>query len=152
RECVEGTASRSKVGHDGDLLGVRPYRRVDAPRRIHWGQTARYDRLIVCELQSNARPLVQVVLDADPAMHAGDGPHGSREWAVRVAASLCEGWLEQGAEVMLVLPGRVVPADGGRRQRRRVLDALARLPDDARTPLAELLALPECRSFEGVQV
>ena len=52
---VEGNVSRSKVGTHGDVLGVRPYRRGDSPRRIHWSQSARQDRLIVCELQSNSR-------------------------------------------------------------------------------------------------
>jgi hypothetical protein len=42
---------------------------------------------------------VQVVLDTDPAVHAGAGPGCSREWAIRVAASFCRGWLEQGARV-----------------------------------------------------
>ena len=31
---VEGSVSRSKVGTNGDVLGVRPYRRGDSPRRI----------------------------------------------------------------------------------------------------------------------
>src|SRR5690242_18048796 len=37
---VEGNVSRNKVGSSGDVLGVRPYRRGDSPRRIHWGQSA----------------------------------------------------------------------------------------------------------------
>ena len=68
---VEGNVSRNKVGSNGDVLGVRPYLRGDSPRRIHWSQSARHDRLIVCELQANARPVIQLVLDADPRVHAG---------------------------------------------------------------------------------
>ena len=71
---VEGSVSRNNVGSNGDVLGVRPYRRGDSPRRIHSAQTARHDRLIVCELQCNARPIIQLVLDADPDVHSGDGP------------------------------------------------------------------------------
>ncbi len=58
---VEGNVSRSMVGTQGDVLGVRSYRRGDSPRRIHWGQSARHDRLIVCELESNSRPVIQLV-------------------------------------------------------------------------------------------
>ena len=151
---VEGNVSRNKVGSNGDVLGVRPYRRGDSPRRIHWGQSARHDRLIVCELQSNARPVIQLVLDADPRVHAGDGPDGSREWAIRIVASLAKGWLEAGAQVGAVWDGQVIPPASGQRQLHRLLDGLARLPDDTGT-VAGRRRWPgrRCRGFrDGLQV
>jgi uncharacterized protein (DUF58 family) len=150
---VEGNVSRSKVGTNGDVLGVRPYRRGDSPRRIHWGQSARHDRLIVCELQSNSRPVIQIVLDADPRVHAGTGPDSSREWAIRVAASFAKGWLEDGAQVGLAWGGYDIPPASGQSQLHKILDALAGLPDGCDKPLAEVLACPRCRGFrDGLQV
>jgi uncharacterized protein (DUF58 family) len=150
---VEGNVSRNKVGSTGDVLGVRPYRRGDSPRRIHWGQSARHDRLIVCELQSNTRPLIQLVLDAEPRVHAGQGPDSSREWAIRIVASLAKGWLEAGAEVGAVWQGQLIPAASGLKQAHRLLDGLARLPLSGGPSLAEMLAGPACRDFtSGLQV
>jgi uncharacterized protein (DUF58 family) len=150
---VEGNVSRSKVGSNGDVLGVRPYRRGDSPRRIHWRQSARHDRLIVCELQANARPVVQLVLDADPAAHVGQAPDGSREWAIRIVASLAKGWLAAGVEVGAVWNGQVIPAASGSKQLNALLDALAKLPDSTGTPLRETMSGPACRSFtDGLQV
>jgi uncharacterized protein (DUF58 family) len=150
---VEGNVSRSKVGTNGDVLGVRPYRRGDSPRRIHWGQSARHDRLIVCELQSNARPVIQLVLDADPRVHAGAGPNSSLEWAVRVVASLAKGWLEDGAQVGLAWAGQDIAPASGRPQLHKILDALAGLSDECDKPLAEVLTCPRCRGFrDGLQV
>ncbi|QJW97045.1 DUF58 domain-containing protein [Frigoriglobus tundricola] len=150
---VEGNVSRSQVGTSGDVLGVRPYRRGDSPRRIHWGQSARHDRLIVCELQSNSRPVIQLVLDADPRVHAGRGPNGSREWAVRIVASFAKGWLEDGARVGVAWGGCDIPPASGPAQLQTILDALAALPDDTPQPLAEVLACPRCRGFrDGLQV
>jgi uncharacterized protein (DUF58 family) len=150
---VEGNVSRNKVGSNGDVLGVRPYRRGDSPRRIHWGQSARHDRLIVCELQANARPVVQLVLDTDPAVHVGHGPDSSREWAIRIVASLAKGWLAAGVEVGAVWNGQVIPAASGSKQVNALLDALARLPDTSGTPLHETLRIAACRSFtDGLQV
>jgi uncharacterized protein (DUF58 family) len=126
---LEGAVSRSKAGNSGDVLGVRPYRRGDSPRRIHWAQSARHDRLIVCELQSSARPMVLIALDDEPSHHRGE----SREWAIRVCASLCESWLEQGAEIALWLRGHVIGPAAGQQHRQRLLDALARLPDEPGT-------------------
>lgn len=150
---VEGNVSRHKVGTSGDVLGVRPYRRGDSPRRIHWGQSARHDRLIVCELQANARPVVQLVLDTDPASHVGRGPDSSREWAIRIAASLARGWLVAGVEVGGVWQRQVIPPAAGPRQISALLDSLARLPDAEGPPLQATLALPACRGFSsGLQI
>ncbi len=152
-ECqLDGNVSRSKVGSNGDVLGVRPYRRGDSPRRIHWGQSARHDRLIVCELQSNARPLVQLILDADADVHVGAGADSSREWAIRILASLAEGWLEEGVEVSGLWNDTFIPSSAGAGQARTILDSLACLPDSS-PKLVELLQHPACRSFsQGLQI
>jgi uncharacterized protein (DUF58 family) len=151
-ELVEGNVSRHKVGTSGDVLGVRPYRRGDSPRRIHWRQSAKHDRLIVCELQPNARPVIQIVLDTDPRVHSSDGPEGSREWAIRIAASFAKGWLEEGAQVTAVWDRQGIPPASGPIQMRRLLDGFARLGDDSPT-LSEILSSPVCRGFDaGVQV
>jgi uncharacterized protein (DUF58 family) len=150
---ITGSVSRNQVGSHGDVLGVRPYRRGDSPRRIHWAQSARHDRLIVCELQADMRPVVQLVLDADPSSHTDTAPDGSREWAIRIVASLAQGWLEEGAQVGAVWGGQVVPAASGHAQLQKLLDGLARLSDARTATLEQTLALPACRGFrDGVQV
>lgn len=143
----EGTVSRSKVGSDGESIGVRPYRQGDSPRRIHWGQSAKSDRLIVCELQSAARPSVQLILDTSLNSYVGD----TREWAIRVFASFVEGWLADGVPVAAIIGLQQFPAASGRSQRDRVMDALAKLGADG-APLSEVLSQPHCRAFDGVQV
>lgn len=139
-DVAEGNVTRSRVGSTGDVLGVRPYRRGDSPRRIHWAQSAKHDRLIVCELQSHSRPAVLLVLDADPTVHTpGDG--GSREWAIRVTASLAKGWVEAGARVGLAAAGVYVPPNAGGEHLNELLDALARIGETA-PPLDDVLADP----------
>jgi uncharacterized protein (DUF58 family) len=146
---VEGCVSAHKIGSMGDVIGVRPYRRGDSPRRIHWGQSARHDRLIVCELQSNARPAVQIVLDAAQDAHVGS----SREWAIRIAASLAKGWLQEGVPVGAVWGRQVVAATAGLVQVQQLLDGLALLPDDAGPSLGDLLTQPASREFrQGPQI
>ncbi|MGP0067629.1 MAG: DUF58 domain-containing protein [Isosphaeraceae bacterium] len=148
--AFDGLATRDCAGHSGDPRGVRPYRRGDPIRRVHWGLTARHGELIVRELQSNAVPRVRIVLDTRPAAHAGSGPGSSREWAIRVAASLAEGWIGQGAAVELVLDGKPVPSRGSARARTvTLLDALARLAPGGDRDLAELLSLAECQRSDG---
>lgn len=151
----EGAAMRDRAGHSGDLLGVRPYRRGDPLRRVHWPQTARNGELIVCELQECAVPKVQVVVDTHPEFHAGAGPDGSREWAIRIAASFVEDWIAQGANVEAVFAGRVIGPRGAsvRSKQAHVLDALATLGDEEFLRLPDLLGLPACRDFgRGLRV
>jgi uncharacterized protein (DUF58 family) len=118
---------------------------------VHWGLSARHGELIVREVQSNAVPRVRIVLDVHPAAHSGPGLDGSREWAIRVAASLAEGWIGQGAAVEVVFDGKFVSMRGGSGRARGafLLDALARLAPDTRVDLAGLLAEPRCRQYDG---
>ncbi|MGL6074049.1 MAG: DUF58 domain-containing protein [Fimbriiglobus sp.] len=135
-DVVEGNVTRNKVGSTGDVLGVRPYRRGDSPRRIHWAQSARHDRLIVCELQSQSRPVVMLILDADASVHT-PGENGSFEWAIRVAASLAKGWLEAGAQVGITAGDKVLSPQSGQAQTQKVMDLLAQL--EPTEPLGKVL-------------
>lgn len=149
---VEGHVARNQVGTSGDMMGVRPYRRGDSPRRIHWAQSARHDRLIVCELQTTTRPVLLLVLDTDRHVHLGSGPNASLEWAIRITASFAVGWLKQGAEVGLVCGTTELRAAAGAAQAKRILDALAVVTRDG-PPLATMLSCPQCRGFrDGLQI
>lgn len=141
-QTAAGTAVRNRAGDSGDFLGVRPYRRGDSLRRVHWPQTARSGQMVICEQQSHATPRVQVVLDTHPLAHGGAGATSSLEWAIRVAASFVVAWSTAGAEVELVLAAGPVAVPPGSLARRRAgwLDALARIQaDPAAPPLADWL-------------
>lgn len=134
----EGAAARTRAGSGGEFLGVRPYRRGDRLRLVHWGQTARQDRLIVREVQETVRPRVRIVIDTDLVAYDDLSPDGPREWAIRIAASLFVGWLDQGAKVGMVIGHRSFPiTSSSSGYRRLVLDALARIPDAEGQPLCD---------------
>lgn len=126
--------------HGHDLCGVRPYRRGDRLQHIHWGQTARHDQLLVRELQGPTRPRIQIVLHAPSNDFEDLSPTGPRESAIRVAASLFAGWLEQGASVGLeVGEHSFTPALASPFHRTRAMDALARLnAEETRTTASSL--------------
>lgn len=144
-EFHEGQVFRNKPGTAGDILGVRPFREGDSLRRIHWPQTARHGKLIVCERQTPGLPSIQIILDTHSEGHSGAGTDSSREWAIRIAASLAAGWLEQGAQIETVIQGKALAMAGGMGQKRKVLDALARIAATGDLTLTDLLQLPVCR-------
>jgi len=137
----EGSSFRDRPGNEGDPLGVRPYRRGDPLRLIHWPQTARHDQLILCERQSAASPRVWIVLDVDPEAHHDAPPDDTFEWSIRYAASLLESWMSRGAAVgLLAGTVRVRPSDARPAARRTaILDRLAEL-EVGGPPLSESLA------------
>lgn len=148
----EGKVSRNKVGTNGDVLGVRPYRRGDSPRRIHWAQSARHDRLIVCEIQANSRPVIQLVLDTFDEIHAGREENSTGEWAIRVAASFAKSWIEEGAEVGLLWGGGHLPPASGSNHLTKIMDTLAGL-QFGKTPLAQVMETSACQGFaDGLQI
>jgi uncharacterized protein (DUF58 family) len=148
----EGLVSMNKAGLSGDFYGVRPYIRGDSLRRIHWGQTARHGDLIICERQASACTHLQVVLALDPGAHEGRGSGGSREWVIRIAASLADCFLSQGSLVEMVIDERVIATGTGGSHRARLLDALAEVPPDQGVPLGGVLAQTACRNFRhGLQ-
>jgi len=123
-----GPCFLNKPGFHGDILAVRPYRRGDPLRRVHWPQTARHDRLIVCERQASWHPEITVWLDTTPDHHAGGGGHNTLERAIRAAASLCESWIDGGASVGLIAGDQAIEPDGGRAHKEYLLDVLALIP------------------------
>lgn len=145
---VDDRAVGRGVGASGDFCGVRPYRRGDSLRLVHWSQTARHDSFIVSERHAPVAPVVQIVVDTDASLPQALGSHGSIAWSVRAAAALLCRLVADGAVVELVAGaaglGRVAnPAampDG--------LTYLALL-QPAGQPLALSLARSECRHFRG---
>lgn len=141
----EALLAGRRPGTTGDLTGLRPYRRGDAVREIHWRQTARHGRLIVRERQSPATPRVSLVLDTDSMSYDGVS---HRERAIDTAASLLLKFARAGLTADLVAgvttvsgggPGGCGAAElGVRGALVGAMDHLARLGDDGPS-LAEVL-------------
>jgi len=149
---VDGTTMKNRVGHSGDLLALRSYRAGDPLKRIHWIQSARQERLIVCELQATAAPRVQVVLDLDSTVHGGSGETNTREWGIRTAASICLGMLRSGAAIGLVMSDREAQLVEIRSEA-ELLDRLARVRLTDGEPLEQVLNRGESLDFsDGLQI
>ena len=134
---VAGMLSNN-TGNEGDVLGVRPYRRGDSLRKVHWPLTARHDQLIVCEGQATARRTVRVTIDTRTAFHRGSITRGSLEWSIRIGATLCRQFHAHNSRVECMFGTRCLVAEAGPAGIQRLLDCLARLepePSDSKAPL-----------------
>lgn len=127
-ESREDRTSDRRAGDVGDILGTRGFRQGDSLRRVHWAQSARQGRLIVCERQMPTSCALRLVLDLEPTHHAGVGCERSLERLLRVTASIIESMHTQHSYVECVLGSRTLSVGTSAAELRMCLDALAAIP------------------------
>jgi len=116
-------ALRRGAGHD--LFSMRDYQPQDDLRHIDWKATARSRRLTVREFASEDERRITIVLDTRLSHGAGSDLPQRFERGVVQAASLLKHFVDERAEVRLVLGDDVGPFGSGTEQLYRCLRRLA---------------------------
>ena len=129
---------------------VRPYVPGDSFNRIHWRSTARLGEIQVKEFDLEQTADLWLFVDLDARVQTGEGDASTVEEAMRVAASIAHDAILENRAVGLTTSGHrlvSIPADRGPRQRQKIMQLLAAVEGDGRTPLAEVLltGLPKLR-------
>jgi uncharacterized protein (DUF58 family) len=93
------------LGRDISEAGLRDYIPGDNLRRINWRATARFDTLIVRQLEAAASDDWWIFVDLDEAAQAGSGQDSTLELSIILAASLANRGLNERRRVGLVLAG-----------------------------------------------
>jgi uncharacterized protein (DUF58 family) len=115
-------ALRRGAGHD--LFSLRDYQPQDDLRHIDWKATARSRRLTVREFTSEDEKRITIVLDRRLPPAPGDRLERFERGVVQ-AASLLKHFVDERAEVRLVLGAEVGPFGSGTEQLYRCLRRLA---------------------------
>src|SRR6185295_14223227 len=118
---------------------VRPYAPGDSMNRIHWRSTARHGEIQVKEFDLEQTADAWLILDLQRSVQTGRGDESTTEVAVRAVG------LTVSAHRLTV-----VPADRGARQRLKILQLLAAVEADGRTPLQEALVTGVSRLLRGM--
>ena len=132
---------------------VRPYAPGDSMNRIHWRTTAKTGEIQVKEFDLEQTADAWLFVDLEAAGEAGHGDESTTEVAVRAAASISDKALGENRAVGITVNAHrmtVVPADRGARQRLKILQLLAAVEADGRTPLAEALVTGVSRLRRGM--
>ncbi len=136
-------------GGGADIRTLRDFISGDDPRDLHWKQSARMRRWIVREREAERDRAVFLVVDN--ALENPDDPAALERF--EGAISRCAGQalmlLSRGADVGFQSRGVKVPPRAGRRQRSRILEALARLEA---VPPAKAPPFPPLRRGDHRQV
>jgi uncharacterized protein (DUF58 family) len=125
---------------------VREYRRGDNPRHIHWRSSAHHGELVVRQFDAVATSENWIVLDLDPAAHAGAGADHSFERAVEIAASIATRLVRAGLRCGLAgglqqdgSPLLLVPPNTGGAHLHLLMEALAQVQPACAEPYQSVL-------------
>jgi uncharacterized protein (DUF58 family) len=132
--AVGEQAYESRVGEEGDFLGLRSYRDGDSLKKIHWPQSARSGTLVVRESEKAVRQQLTVLVDVSDLFNqlrnAGVGTttaavHEMAEKRLRVALATTEALWSGGFSVRLQVGYQVWDTTGDRRNVQAFMDQMA---------------------------
>ncbi|MFL7794906.1 MAG: DUF58 domain-containing protein [Anaerolineae bacterium] len=131
---------RPHAGVGTEILGVRPFRSGDSPRRIHWRSVARTGRLISKEFVDESRPGLTLILDVCKHPYPLTmSKHTPFEWAVKVAVSIGDYTLRRSYPLHLLADDDAWPTPGGSVARLAMLEYLARVQPTGERSLTAVL-------------
>ena len=137
-----GQRASLKAGSALNFFGTRDYRHGDSLRFIHWPSTARQNRLIVKEFETDISSEVTILLDLHYYTLKGSGRETTLDYAVRIAASIARHAIHGANQVQVIGQGKEllhVPAGSGEFHLLTILDQLSKAAASGDTPLEDLL-------------
>ena len=142
----ESTARRRSHDLTPHAASVREYAYGDSLSRIHWQSTARTGRLMSKEFELGMASDVWVLVDLHRDVQAGELDESTDEYAVSIAASLAQKYIQGQLPVGLLAYGDeryLLPADTGMGQYERIMEYLAMSKSEGTLPLADVLSSEE---------
>lgn len=145
---LTGESSARRRSHDltPHAGSVREYAFGDSLSRIHWPSTARTGRLMSKEFELGMASDVWVLVDLHREVQAGDLDESTDEYAVSIAASMAQKYIQAQLPVGLLAYGDeryLLPADTGQVQFERIMEHLAMSKAEGDVSLAEVLSREE---------
>jgi len=120
-----GDRSAPRAGWGHELHALRPFRKGDDPRAIHWKKSAQTGALVFQERETEESLRLSIVLDNAVGRLASEAERERFERLVSEAATAAVDHLERGFEIELLTRDLRLPFGSGARQRRAALEALA---------------------------
>src|ERR1700682_4327976 len=121
---------------------IREYVPTDSVKRIHWASSARLGRLVSRSFETREGGVPWTVLSVEPAVHAGEAPESTLEYAMSLAASITDAGLRRGGAIGLVSNDSrlsIIEAARGDQQRKKLFEHFTLADADGTVPLATLL-------------
>jgi uncharacterized protein (DUF58 family) len=126
-----------RTGSGSELLDLRDYVPGDPPKMIAWKASARKDKLIIKEFESDVPVRCTMLVDTSQAVRLGPPGHNALARLVEIASAVAQAALANRDHVGLITfdeedSSYMAPA----RSKRHLIDLLRRLSDVGRLPVA----------------
>ena len=95
-----------RAGESADFHGIRPYVQGDDLRRVHWKATAHTGKMAIKEFEYRYTGAVQVILDLQHGVHAGQRDYATLESSITLAASMLNHVISLGNQAGLFTTGK----------------------------------------------
>ncbi len=137
-----------RIANHGEFMGVRDFRRGDSLKSIHWVQSARQDRLIVCERGGPQQQALELRLSTTRSQGSDLEARENLAWRVRATASLIAVLSARHLPFRLFVDDKLILVADGASGRRQAWLRLADLPLDGASllPASDFVASAESKS------
>jgi uncharacterized protein (DUF58 family) len=156
-ESFAGNERREhRPGIDGDFYGLRPWRRGDSRRWVHWRTVARTGAVMVRQFEQPQSRDAAIVLDLWQPAAPDAAQLDNIELAVSFAATLAAELCRTGSSDVFLIAGdpepRVTGGPGSAALLQDIMERLAVIEADARDRVPELLQLAAARIEPGTEI
>ncbi|MBV8781053.1 MAG: DUF58 domain-containing protein [Phycisphaerae bacterium] len=137
-----GASMRPRRGGADEFYGVKDYRIGENPRYIYWRRSARTGSLVSKEMTHVAPPRILLLVDTFLGTDPSPQRRADVERGLGMAASIVDHCLAMGMMLGMVARGSDwihFPLNRGKRHRRDLLAALAKLPTNSQHDHQELV-------------
>jgi len=128
-------------GDDDEFFGIREYKDGDPIRRIHWFSTARKNRLIVKQFQSQNYFRATIIFNLNKDNNFGEGKENVAEYIIKIVASTAKYLLKEGVSLEIIAHvGEIVriPFNKGPEHLEEILRFLTVAQAESRINLGEI--------------
>jgi len=128
-------------GDDDELFGIREYKEGDPIQRVHWLSTAKKNKLIVKQYQSQSFYRATILFSLSRESNFGSGKECVAEYIVKIASSVAKYLLEKGVSLELIAhTGEIVniPFNKGPEHLEEILRFLTVAKAESRVSLGEV--------------
>ncbi len=150
----EMAMTQPREGQSPEFLGVREYSDGDSLRRVHWGLTAKHNKLIVRQFQKEVESEMAVILDMQGGRNIGFGRESSLGAMIEIALSLVKYNIDMGfpyAVTFTTEDGIIYESELKHDIFPSILETAALMADDGRSGMDEAV-MGFVRRFHGMSL
>lgn len=97
-----GDMSVRRAGDYEEFYGVREYSKESGLKKVHWGISAKHNKLMVRHFEQSSTYMGTLILNLKESDNLGNGKDTTLEYAIKIAVSISKYLIEKGGAIQLL--------------------------------------------------